>query len=162
MMSPTFLSAAASYFGINPEQIAGSDWHNADGQMVVAFEFNVSEGDLVGIVDRMKTMLAQEPAVVEEVADESEHKAQARKVWDAMDAPLKGRFGSFGRFLASGGKLIEEPATAEAATIPAYVLVDRSQVTEYQKVCSPVDPATGCYMVQVDDLTPEQKKIAKL
>lgn len=112
-MSPAFLQAAASYFGINPEQLAGSDWHNADGQLVVAFEFNVSEDDLVGIVDRMKVIKADADLVVAqvEVAEPmtTERMCELRGEWNTMPKAQRKTIGNFDRFLAING------ATSDAA-----------------------------------------------
>jgi hypothetical protein len=55
-MNSTFLKAAASYFGINPEQVREGDWHNDGGTMVATFSFAINDGDLIGVMDRMKTM----------------------------------------------------------------------------------------------------------
>lgn len=53
-MNSAFLQAAASYFGINPEQIRDADWANDGGQLVVTFAFTVTEADMIGVVERMK------------------------------------------------------------------------------------------------------------
>lgn len=149
-MSPTFLNAAASYFGINPEQIAGSDWHNADGQLVVSFEFNVSEDDLLGIADRMKVLrLAQPEPDLSSVPYPIPDSDELRKAYNALSKEGRGRFGSFARFVAVGG--------AQPAEVPPYVLLNRNEVTDLQKATSSLDPASGKYMVQVDDLEPHQR-----
>lgn len=149
-MSPTFLQAAASYFGINPEQIAGSDWHNADGQLVVSFEFNVSEDDLLGIADRMKVLRESDVVTARVEIAEPTSNDEHREVWNAMDKAARGRFGSFARFVAAGG--------AKPVELPPYVLLDRADTTEAQRQSSAIDPATGKYMVQIDDLTGEHRE----
>lgn len=108
-MSPAFLQAAASYFGINPEQLAGSDWHNADGQLVVAFEFNVSEDDLVGIVERMKVIKADADLVVAQVEVmepmTTERMCELRGEWNTMLKAQRKVYGSFERFVAVYGSI---------------------------------------------------------
>lgn len=152
-MSPTFLQAAASYFGINPEQIAGSDWHNADGQLFVSFEFNVSEDDLLGIADRMKVLRESDVVTAQAEIAEPTSNDEHREAWNAMDKAARGRFGSFARFVAAGGAPRPEPVG-----IPEYVELAHSETTEYQRLISGRDPSTGRYLVQIDDLTEEQRK----
>lgn len=106
-MSPAFLQAAASYFGVNPEQLAGSDWNNADGQLVVAFEFNVSEDDMVGIVERMKMIKADADLVVAQVEVvepmTTERMCELRGEWNTMPKAQRKMVGSFERFVAING-----------------------------------------------------------
>lgn len=156
-MSPTFLQAAASYFGINPEQIAGSDWHNADGQLVVSFEFSVSEDDLLGIADRMKALRESDVVTAQVEVVEPPSNDEHRQVWNAMDKAARGRFGSFARFVAAGGAELAK-APQEEFKMPDYVYLPRSETTEYQRQVSHFNVTTGSYMVQVDDLTDEQRK----
>lgn len=101
-MTPAFLQAAASYFGVNPEQVSGSDWHNADGQLVVSFEFNVAEDDLVGIVDRMKVLKAETPAPEPIPEPVDVDMFALRGEWNTMDkAQRKRDYGSFDAFVAA-------------------------------------------------------------
>lgn len=160
-MSPTFLDAAASYFGINPEQIAGSDWHNSDGQLVVSFEFNVSEDDLLGIADRMKALRESDAVTAQVEMGDPPSNEEHRRAWDAMSKKERGRFGSFARFVAASGARDIQPLAPwpkVEVEIPPYVLLDRGDTTEAQRQLSALDPATKKYMVQIDDLTDEQRE----
>lgn len=53
----TFLQAAASYFGINPDIINKSEMYTAeDGAQRLVVEIKVSDNDVLGVADRMKVM----------------------------------------------------------------------------------------------------------
>lgn len=53
----TFLQAAASYFGINPDIINKSEMYTAeDGGQRLVIEIKVSDADVLGVADRMKVV----------------------------------------------------------------------------------------------------------
>lgn len=186
-MSPAFLQAAASYFGINPEQLAGSDWNNADGQLVVAFEFNVSEDDLVGIVERMKVikadadLVAAQVEVVEPMT--TERMCELRGRWNTMQKHERRSIGSFEAYVAdqtnkqshedmlaaSAGRQVvhidtpeePEPTNMDAVWLPVLEC-NEAQKTMYSDMrANPEGSGNLEYLIQWAMLTDEQKQKAQ-
>lgn len=54
-MNSSFLQAAASYYGISPEQVELTDFQNHNG-MVFVFQIRPTNDDFFAIVERMKAM----------------------------------------------------------------------------------------------------------
>ena len=100
-MNSTFLKAAASYFGINPEQVRESDWHNDGGTMVATFSFAINDGDLIGVMDRMKAMRQEqkpEPAPPVKMTW-GDAVAEFGPRFDAMSVHDKSFYGSRGAYI---------------------------------------------------------------
>jgi hypothetical protein len=154
-----FLKAAASYYGVPADIISKSEFFAADGQSTFVVEIPVSTEDMLGIADRMKMMRAEAQAQHEQVRKEMEYPVAGRELmraeYNGMDQVTRGRFGSFAAYMAwrmtEGAKLGKEERA-----LPAYVLLGRDEVTELQRAGSGVDPVSGKYMVQIEDLTPQQ------
>lgn len=150
-----FLKAAASYYGIPADIISKSEFFAADGQSTFVVEIPVSTEDMLGIADRMKTMHAPPPEVAPVHQADELNVHVMRKEYNGMDQATRGRFGSFAAYVAWRTTEGADVAKEEKA-LPAYVLLDRNEATESQRVWAGADPASGKYMVQVEDLTPQQ------
>lgn len=150
-----FLKAAASYFGVPADIISKSEFFAAEGQTTFVVEIPVRTEDMLGIADRMKTMHAPPPEVESEPVYPVAGRELMRAEYNGMDQATRGRFGSFGAYMAWRTTEGSDVGKEEKA-LPAYVLLARDQVTELQRATSGLDPASGEYMVQVEDLTPQQ------
>lgn len=152
-----FLNAAASYYGISAEIISKSEFFAADGQSTFVVEIPVSTEDMLGIADRMRVMAVDQSASGDQVYAEMRHpdRDAMRAEYNGMDQATRGRFGSFAAYVAWRTTEGADVAKEEKA-LPAYVLMARDQVTELQRASSGLDPVSGKYMVQVEDLTPQQ------
>lgn len=152
-----FLKAAASYYGIPADIISKSEFFAAEGQTTFVVEIPVSTEDMIGIADRMKVMQAerQPDPIPVQAGISAPAQEQMRKEYNGMDQATRGRFGSFMAYCVwrttEGADVYREEKA-----LPAYVLLDRSEVTELQRAGSGVDPASGKFMVQIEDLTPQQ------
>ena len=157
-----FLKAAASYYGVPAEIISKSEFFAADGQSTFVVEIPVSTEDMLGIADRMKVMRAEVDVIdatrdlaMQGIREAGTTQAEMRTEYNGMDQATRGRFGSFAAYVAWRTTEGADVGKEEKA-LPAYVLLDRNEATDLQRASSGVDPASGKFMVQVEDLTPQQ------
>jgi hypothetical protein len=115
-MSEAFTRAAASYYGMNPEQLDGTNMSVDGAGLVLIFHVRPSDDDLIGIIRRMQQMRESQPeprpddlpvVTYEEVARNSQMWAdagvEAAKVkvitalseeYSNMDPATRGKYGS--------------------------------------------------------------------
>lgn len=99
-MNNSFLTAAASYYGIQPSH---ADWQNYQGKLVLTFEYEPSEQDIEGIISRMRTLKEYQPSQPEpepaQVIIWDEAVALYGPAYDQLSADAKSKWGSRQRYI---------------------------------------------------------------
>lgn len=179
-MSKALIDAAASYFGMDPEQLAqGAMSTNSEG-LRFTFIVQCKDDDYLGIADRMRAMrepidsdehsaFVQLPTVQEVMRDPVAYmnrpeckdifnramhvsKATRDKVYDHIEAQNAQTEGVGGRAV----KHVDVPAEEDSA-LPAAVWLDAKDTTQAQRqMASDRDGDNERFLVQVAMLTPEQ------
>ena len=180
------LQAARSYYGLaDTESCTTQLYTNQAGQACVAFEIALSNADFAAIVQRMQNM--QQPDTQPDTAIIEGPTVEAmREAYNALSKAEKGRYGSFGKYMAVmsngivsqanreylaefldnaiGGRKVAhidapeepEPVSMDAVWLTIY------EATEAQKMhASEYDLDKGLLLVQWAMLTDEQKQKAK-
>lgn len=101
-MNNSFLTVAASYYGLSPDNVAYSDWTNDNGEMVVTFAVRPTDDDVLGILSRMKAMREEEAQrQCEQHPFETKSDEELREEYEGMTQRSKSKYGSFARYKAA-------------------------------------------------------------
>lgn len=182
------LQAARSYYGLSDTESCTTQlFTNQAGQTCVAFEIPLSNEDFSAIVERMKAMQQEESQQVEQapIFGEDLDTHAMRQQYNALSKAEKGKYGSFGKYMAvmSNGIVsqanreylaeflddaigsrkvahIDAPETEEPTPMDAVWLTPHEATTAQVYHASDNCPERG-YLVQWAMLTDEQKQKAK-
>lgn len=166
-MDNIFLKAAASYFG---QAGARKVELFTDGTIpVLALELVLTDENMAGIVERMRTMWADAEALAAQQAARAQPEmpsdTRMRDEYYGMDKRTKSQFGSFMNYRAwrLGQALAEVRAgkdvlVQETVELPAHVYLSPGECTELQKAMAVGRDEKGNYAVAPEDLTPEQRE----
>jgi hypothetical protein len=180
------LQAARSYYGLaDTESCTTQLYTNQAGQACVAFEIPLSNEDFAAIVQRMQNM--QQPDTQPDTAIIEGPTVEAmREAYNALSKAEKGRYGSFGKYMAvmsngivsqanreylaeflddaiGGHKVahIDAPEEPEPVSMDA-VWLDAKDCSQAQMMhASDADLRSGRHLIQWAMLTDEQKQKAK-
>jgi hypothetical protein len=99
-MNNSFLTAAASYYGIQPN---AADWQNENGTLVLTFQYTPSVQDIEGIMSRMRTLKESQPKQTEPeqpmVITWDEAVALYGPSFDSLMPDAKSKWGSRQRYI---------------------------------------------------------------
>lgn len=163
-----FLQAAASYWGIPPDQLLmGKQGGTISGVFEVQLTIALTPGDLVGITHRMHQMAEdtgmREPQAEQDVfvADDPLQLAQWRDDYSALSPQEKGKFKSFQLYKSVRQLQQQEQEIAEALSEQSEGVggrkVQHVDVAEEQEAVSELPAAVW---VPHDDSTVEQRMFA--
>ena len=183
------LQAARSYYGLaDTESCTTQLFTNQAGQTCVAFEIPLSNEDFSAIVERMKAMQQEESQQVEQapIFGEDLDTHAMRQQYNALSKAERGKYGSFGKYMAvmsngivsqanreylaeflddaiGGRKVahIDAPETEEPTPMDAVWLEARDCSPAQMMHASDADLRSGRHLVQWAMLTDEQKQKAK-
>lgn len=183
------LQAARSYYGLaDIESCTTQLFTNQAGQACVAFEIPLSSEDFIAIGERMKAMQLAECHEAEQVSvfGEDLDTHAMRQQYNALSKAERGKYGSFGKYMAvmrngivaeanreylaeflddaiGGRKVahIDAPEEPEPVSMDA-VWLSGKECTDVQRMhCSDYDDDTYSYLIQWAMLTDEQKQKAQ-
>lgn len=184
-MNNSFLTAAASYYGIDPKTASG-DWQNEKGMLVLTFQYIASEQDIEGIISRMRTLKESQPSQPEpqiaQIITWDEAVALYGPAYDLLSADHKSKWGSRQRYIqrmvemaCEGSHIVTanhdvpvnrkvthvdapddgEPVSMDAVWIPACDCSDAQKQFSSDYRCEPGHSQD--YLIQWAMLTEEQK-----
>ena len=103
-MNNSFLTAAASYYGLSLDQVQNdSEIDTSTGEFIAVMRILMTPDDLIGVAERMKAMREEEAQRQREVQSESQSQLsedELRRLYNSLPDKRKSYFGSFGRYLA--------------------------------------------------------------
>lgn len=159
--SSLFFKAAASYFGIPPDQLViGGQVGAINGAFKVSIELALTPEDLIGITNRMKQMdQARAARALDDFLKPRAGMSEAQSAeFDAEG--LTGEWRDPSTEGVGGRKVVhvDVPEEQGDAGLPASVWVHWADMQTGQKeMSSDWDELKQCYLLQVALLTPEQK-----
>lgn len=160
-MSNEFFKAAARYFGVAEGAAHKTEVYTEGGVLVLALEIPLSDADLAGIADRMKTMQEQAPGPAYDYVEvEVPSEQRMRDEYNAMDKRSRSEFGAFHRYKAWRLGTTLDTVTTGKVELPAHIYLSPAEATAQQKAMAIGRDERGNYAIAVEDLTEEQFKDA--
>jgi len=157
-----FLTATASYLGLDPDAISPySELKTDDDWMVAVLYVRLKPSDIIGIGKRMQEIAAQNNDVVQvqtdTVAIEGPTVEAMREAYNALTKAEKGRYGSFARYMAesSGGIVAEGPAFI---VTPGYIAPTERTVTHVDTPEEPEPTNMGAVWLDGPECTDAQRQ----
>lgn len=179
-----FLTATASYLGLDPEAISPySELKTEDDWMVAVLYVRLKPSDIIGIGKRMQEIAAQNNEIVQVHTDPSSvpypvpNHDELRKRYNALTQVERGAYGSFARYVAdqdakqahedmlataaNGRKVshVDAPEEPEPTNMDA-VWLQGEEATTAQRIHSVDWDENKGWLVQWAMLTDEQKQKA--
>jgi hypothetical protein len=154
-MNNSFLTAAASYYGLDNDQVRKSEAFSDAGEGIIVFEIRVTNDDIVGIAKRMQELASSSNQIVT-IHDQPELPSddQLRSEYGAMTAKQKSAYGSFAQYKTArmAGMLV--------AFEPDELGMPKRQVTHVDAPDDSEPVNMGAVWLRADELSDAQRQFA--